>query len=142
MRKYIFEIWFLGSESEYSAEEEDDDFEEEESDSGMEDFLLKRKRNILLFRCIWKFGNWWRIGQKLEWTGRRSKKRLIKFIEFFQSIFFILLADAEKIDYESDHGDRSKKKGGGASSKKHSPVRSKKRPAHSPPATNSKKKKR
>ncbi len=48
MRKYIFEIWFLGSESEYSAEEEDDDFEEEESDSGMKDFLLKRKIKYLI----------------------------------------------------------------------------------------------
>ncbi|CAF1037590.1 unnamed protein product [Rotaria sp. Silwood1] len=50
-------------------------------------------------------------------------------------------ADAEKLDYDSDNGGRSKKKGG-TSTKKASPVKSKKRPAHSPPPTNGKKRKR
>ncbi len=40
----IFDIWFLGSESEYSAEEEDDDFEEDESDSGMNIFFDQKQR--------------------------------------------------------------------------------------------------
>ena len=56
-------------------------------------------------------------------------------------LFFVLLADAEKLDYDSDRGGRNKKKGGGIS-KNRSPVKSKKRPAHSPPSTVGKKKKR
>lgn len=62
---------------------------------------------------------------------------------------FLSLADAEKADYESDHGGRSKKKIGGITkkhspiqSKKRSPVQSKKRPAYSPPSTSIKKKKK
>jgi hypothetical protein len=81
-------------------------------------------------------------------VGVNSKKKQEKVDSISTHVsylfFFILLADAEKLDYESDNGGRSKRKGGGggASSKKHSPVRSKKRPAHSPPPTNGKKKKR
>lgn len=65
------------------------------------------------------------------------------YIKMAYQYFYVLncfLADAEKLDFDSDDGGRSKKKGG-VSSKK-SPVKSKKRPAQSPPPMNGKKKKK
>ena len=77
---------------------------------------------------------------ELEEEARKGWLKLSK--KMLSSL--LLLADAEKLDYESDHGGRGKKKGGGVgtSSKKRSPVQSKKRPAHSPPSNQTKKKKK
>ena len=84
-------------------------------------------------------------GKSWSELEEEARKGLIEFSRNSSIICFSRLADAEKLDYESDHGGRGKKKGGGggggASSKKRSPVQSKKRPAHSPPANQSKKKK-
>ncbi len=82
-------------------------------------------------------------------VGANLKKKqekvnwILFFNRLFSYLFFIWLADAEKLEYDSDNGGRNKSKGGGSSTKKRSPaVTSKKRPAHSPPATNGKRKKR
>jgi len=74
---------------------------------------------------------------ELEEEARRGNKD-------FSDLFLInsydwFIADAEKQDYDSDTGGRSKKKGGNPS-KKRSTVVTKKRPAHSPPPNNKKKK--
>ena len=79
-------------------------------------------------------------------VGVSSKKKLDEvkvsahLIRELNRLCFVL-ADAEKQDYDSDNGGRSKKRGDNAS-KKQSTVASKKRPARSPPPTNNKKKKR
>jgi hypothetical protein len=52
----------------------------------------------------------------------------------------MFIADAEKLDYDSDNGNRSKKKG--MISGKVTSIGSQKRSARSPPPTNNKKKKR
>ena len=86
-------------------------------------------------------------------VGVNSKKKQEKVCCMPSSLFAfpmllsIQLADAEKLEYDSDNGGQGKKKsggggGGGTASKKRSPIVSKKRPAHSPPPTNGKRKKR
>ncbi len=78
----------------------------------------------------------------VNWKKKLEKVNSIDRISCFDFSFALSLADAEKLEYESDGGGGGKKKVGGVASKKRSPVQSKKRPANSPPPTNGKKKKR
>jgi hypothetical protein len=70
---------------------------------------------------------------------------------FFVTYIYLFIADADKMEYDSDNGGRNKKKGRSSAtsnnrssvvSKNRSSVVSKKRPARSPPPTNNKKRRR
>jgi hypothetical protein len=80
----------------------------------------------------------WDLTKNQAKVGVNSKKKLEKVrttaLLCFLSLSLSLLADAEKLEYESDSGGRGKKKAGAAVTKK--------RPASSPPPTDGKKKKR